>query len=53
MLTLDSYEPVSNQPATRRDIDMSVCVADPNMELLGDRIRDVLGERGGWVRTWN
>ena len=49
MLTLDPYEPVSNQPATQRD--MSVCVADPDMELLGDRIRDVLGERGGWVEN--
>src|SRR5262249_59285833 len=28
-----------------------VCVADPDMELLGDRIRDVLGERGGWVEN--
>jgi phenylalanyl-tRNA synthetase alpha chain len=45
MLTLDPYETVSNQPATHRD--MSVCVADPDMELLGDRIREVLGERGG------
>jgi phenylalanyl-tRNA synthetase alpha chain len=49
MLTLDPYEPVSNQPATHRD--MSVCVADPDMELLGDRVRDVLGERGGWVEN--
>ena len=49
MLTLDPYEPVSNQPATHRDI--SVCVADPDMELLGDRIRDALGERGGWVEN--
>jgi len=49
MLTLDPYEPVSNQPATHRD--MSICVADPDMELLGDRVRDVLGERGGWVEN--
>jgi phenylalanyl-tRNA synthetase alpha chain len=49
MLTLDPYEPVSNQPATHRD--MSICVADPDMELLGDRIRDVLGERGDWVEN--
>jgi len=49
MLTLDPYEPVSNQPATHRD--MSICVADPDMELLGDRIRDALGERGGWVEN--
>src|SRR5262249_57225669 len=49
MLTLDPYEPVSNQPATQRD--MSICVADPDMELLGDRIRDVLGDRGGWVEN--
>ena len=49
MLTLEPYEPVSNQPATHRD--MSICVADPDMELLGDRIRNVLGERGGWVEN--
>jgi phenylalanyl-tRNA synthetase alpha chain len=49
MLTLDAYEPVSNQPATHRD--MSICVADPDMELLGDRIRNVLGERAGWVEN--
>jgi phenylalanyl-tRNA synthetase alpha chain len=49
MLTLDPYEPVSNQPATQRD--MSICVADPDMELLGDRIRGVLGERGDWVEN--
>jgi phenylalanyl-tRNA synthetase alpha chain len=49
MLNLDPYEPVSNQPAISRD--MSVCVTDPDMELLGDRIRDALGERGGWVEN--
>ena len=49
MLTLDLYQPVSNQPATHRD--MSICVADPDMELLGDHIRDVLGERGRWVEA--
>jgi phenylalanyl-tRNA synthetase alpha chain len=49
MLTLDRYEPVSNQPATYRD--MSICVTDPDMELLGDRIRDVLGDRGDWVEN--
>jgi phenylalanyl-tRNA synthetase alpha chain len=49
MLTLDPYEPVSNQPATSRD--MSICVTDPDMELLGDRIRDVLGERSDWIEN--
>jgi phenylalanyl-tRNA synthetase alpha chain len=49
MLNLDPYEPVSNQPATQRD--MSICVADPDMELLGDHIRDALGERGGLVEN--
>jgi phenylalanyl-tRNA synthetase alpha chain len=49
MLTLYAYEPVSSQPATYRD--MSICVADPDMELLGDRIRSVLGERAGWVEN--
>jgi phenylalanyl-tRNA synthetase alpha chain len=49
MLGLDPYQPLSNQPATHRD--MSICVADPDMELVGDRIRDVLGERAGWVEN--
>ena len=49
MLTLDRYEPVSKQPATHRD--MSICVADPDMELLGDRVREVLEERGEWVEN--
>jgi phenylalanyl-tRNA synthetase alpha chain len=49
MLNLDPYEPVSNQPAICRDL--SICVADPDMELLGDCIRDALGERGGWVEN--
>jgi hypothetical protein len=43
MLTLARYEAVSNQPATNRGL--SICVGDPDMELLGDRIRNVLGER--------
>jgi phenylalanyl-tRNA synthetase alpha chain len=49
MLNLDPYEPVSNQPAIGRD--MSISVADPDMELLGDRIRDALGERSKWVEN--
>ena len=49
MQTLDRYEPVSKQPATHRDL--SICGADPDMELLGDRIRDVLGDRSGWVEN--
>jgi phenylalanyl-tRNA synthetase alpha chain len=49
MLTLARYEAVSNQPATYRDL--SICVGDPDMELLGDRIRNVLGERSGWVEN--
>lgn len=47
MADLGPYEAVSNQPATRRD--MSVCVSDPDMEIIGDRIRAVLGERAEWV----
>jgi phenylalanyl-tRNA synthetase alpha chain len=30
---------------------MSICVGDKDMELLGDRIRDVRGERAGWVEN--
>src|SRR5215467_10254453 len=49
MQTLDPYEPVSNQPGTHRDL--SICIGDPDMELLGDRIREALGERGRWVEN--
>jgi phenylalanyl-tRNA synthetase alpha chain len=49
MLTLDRYVPVSDQPTTHRDL--SICVGDPDMELLGDRVRNVLGERSGWVEN--
>lgn len=41
------FRSVSNQPATHRD--MSLCVTDPDPELLGDRIRDCLGEKADWV----
>ena len=47
MSDLSSYHRVSSQPAIRRD--MSLCVADPDMELIGDRIRGLLGERADWV----
>jgi phenylalanyl-tRNA synthetase alpha chain len=47
MVDLAPWQAVSRQPATRRD--MSICVADPDMELIGDRIRAVLGERADWV----
>ena len=41
------WRAVSSQPATTRD--MSICVADPDMKILGDRIRAVLQERADWV----
>lgn len=44
---LSPYRPVSSQPATRRDL--SVCVADPDMEIIGDRVRAALLERSDWV----
>ncbi|MGV1816909.1 hypothetical protein ACQZ6Q_31330 [Rhizobium rhizogenes] len=47
MADLSSYNRVSSQPAIRRD--MSLCVVDPDMELIGDRIRGLLGERADWV----
>jgi phenylalanyl-tRNA synthetase alpha chain len=49
MLTLDCYVPVSDQPTTHRDL--SICVGDPDMELLGDRVRNVLGARSRWVEN--
>ena len=32
-------------------VSMSICVADPDMELLRDRIRGLLCERGRWVEA--
>jgi phenylalanyl-tRNA synthetase alpha chain len=47
MLTLEKFELVSNQPATRRDL--SICVSDPDLEIIGDRIRGVLGPKADWI----
>jgi phenylalanyl-tRNA synthetase alpha chain len=47
MLTLEPFQPVSNQPATRRDL--SICVSDPDLEIIGDRIRGVLGAKADWI----
>jgi phenylalanyl-tRNA synthetase alpha chain len=47
MLNLDPYRPISQQPAISRD--QSIAVVDPDLEVLGDRVRQVLGERAAWV----
>lgn len=47
MRTLEPYRPVSRQPAAKRD--MSLCVTDPDMELIGDRVRVALGDQAGWL----
>ncbi len=47
MASLSPYEPVSNQPAAKRD--MSLTVSDPDMEIIGARIREVLGDRADWL----
>jgi len=47
MASLSPYEPVSNQPTAKRD--MSLTVSDPDMEIIGDRIRVALGDRADWL----
>jgi phenylalanyl-tRNA synthetase alpha chain len=47
---LSTYEPVSSMPAVRRDLSVAV---GPGLddELLGDRVRDALGEAARSVET--
>ncbi len=45
---LRPYQPVSNYPAARRDLSVAVA-ADVDAELLGDRVRDLLGPRASAV----
>lgn len=47
MVSLAPYEPVSNQPPVK--LHLSVTVADPDMELVGDKIRETLGDRCEWI----
>ena len=47
MRSLEPYEAVSSQPAAKRD--MSLTVSDPDMEIIGDRIRAALGDREQWI----
>lgn len=50
MLDLSPYQPVSRQPAVRRDL--SVMVDRPlDAEAVGDRIREALGDDAGLVES--
>ncbi|WP_213450530.1 tRNA ligase subunit PheS family protein [Rhizomonospora bruguierae] len=48
MVDLSPYRPVSAMPPIRRDLSLAVDAA-LDTELLGDRVRDLLGERAGAV----
>jgi len=50
MLDCSLYRPVSNHPAITRDISVAV-PGDDDVELLGDRVRDVLGEEADAVEA--
>ena len=50
MLHLESYRPVSSQPATRRDLSIAVA-SDASPEELGDRVRTALGDRAELVES--
>jgi phenylalanyl-tRNA synthetase alpha chain len=47
---LDPYRPVSAQPPIRRDLSLALDDA-PDAELLGDHIREILGDRAGVVEA--
>jgi phenylalanyl-tRNA synthetase alpha chain len=50
MLDLKPYKPVSSMPAIRRDVSVAVD-ADDDVEELGDRVRDALGDDADAVET--
>jgi phenylalanyl-tRNA synthetase alpha chain len=50
MLDLKAYKPVSSMPAIRRDVSVAVD-ADDDVEALGDRVRDALGDDADAVET--
>jgi phenylalanyl-tRNA synthetase alpha chain len=47
MANLKPYKGVSKQPAINRD--MSLCVQEVDMENIGGRVREALGERADWL----
>jgi phenylalanyl-tRNA synthetase alpha chain len=50
MEDLALYRPVSNQPPVRRDL--SVALSPPvDSEVLGDRVREALGNEADWVEA--
>ncbi|NUT36459.1 MAG: hypothetical protein HOV79_25680 [Hamadaea sp.] len=50
MLDLSPYRPVSAMPPARRDLSLAVS-CDLDAELLGDRVRDLLGAESDAVET--
>ncbi|HVT79004.1 MAG TPA: hypothetical protein VHD87_18325, partial [Acidimicrobiales bacterium] len=50
MLDLAPYRPVSSMPAVRRDVSVAVD-GDDNVEDLGDRVRDALGDDADAVES--
>jgi phenylalanyl-tRNA synthetase alpha chain len=50
MLDLEPYRPVSNQPATRRDLSIAVH-EDLTAAELCDRVREILGERSASIEA--
>ena len=50
MLTLDPWKAVSWQPAIERDLSIAA-EANLDEEILGDRIRQVLGEQADWLEA--
>ncbi|MFT3713770.1 MAG: hypothetical protein QM817_39425 [Archangium sp.] len=51
MLDLSPWKPTSNQPSVRRDLSLAVDPSRAEAELLGDRVREVLGDRASLVES--
>lgn len=48
MLDLSPWRVVSRQPKTERDISI-VVDQDTDMDIIGDQVREILGEQVGWL----
>jgi phenylalanyl-tRNA synthetase alpha chain len=51
LLDLSPWKPTSNQPLARRDLSLAIDPSHAEAELLGDRVREALGERAALVEA--
>ncbi|MFO0596846.1 MAG: hypothetical protein U0228_16145 [Myxococcaceae bacterium] len=51
LLDLAPWRPLSSLPLMRRDLSLAVEPEEADVEVLGDRVREVLGDRAAWVEA--